>query len=215
MSYQISDEVLKTATAIASVAVIAVLAAEGLKILVPLRRWFMKREVELWLARDYFGVLIDAATGKEESPEQKALFDQPTPRLLGVIQNAAMILLDGKSEETVIRLLVGIPSKTQANEQIDDDVRRWMFQGSLPARDVLQARLERRLDALQARLEYRWTQTNKWISVIVAAAAGSIVFHNSFASNNLVGLLYVGAVILIAAVLSALIENLGARRAAA
>jgi hypothetical protein len=215
MSYQITGEVLKTATAIASVAVIAVLAAEGLKILLPLRRWFMKREVESWLGSDYFGVLIAAATGKEESSEQKALFDQPTPRLLGVIQNAAMVLLDGKSEETVIRLLVGIPSKTYANEQVDDDVRRWVFQESLPARDVLQARLERRLDALQARLEYRWTQTNKWISVIVATAAAGIVFYNPFASNSFVSLLYVGAVVLIAAVLSALIENLGARRTVA
>jgi len=204
---------LITTTTILSGAIIAILVAEGIKILIPLRRWFNSAELRSWLSEDVMDRLMNAAAS-ERAVERHAILQQPTPKLMGILQTTATYVLESRSDELLLRSLANV---RLALTDSPDDVKLWMSatprdETAFVARDRLEARIERRLDALQARLDYRWTLLNRYSTATVAWVVGSIVFRRTIQNDLYLGLGCVAAVVLVAAVGSAVIENVARRR---
>jgi hypothetical protein len=210
---------LLTATTILASAAISVFAAEGLKLLVPFRRWFNKSELQSWLAEHNADHLMTAAAS-ESAAEQHAILDQPTGKLMGILQAASTYVLEGRTDERLLRSLAG---QMLTSKDGPDDISTWIKNPDLPpsedalrARDRLEALIERRLDALQARLEYRWMLRNKYATAAIAGVVGTFVYERTNITHDLlITVAFIGAVVLVAAVYSAVIENITKRRAVA
>jgi hypothetical protein len=240
-----SDQ-LTIAIVIVSNAAVAVLIWNGIKTVLPLRRLINARELRLWTKKkkELSDGFLKVATADGQPAEQRALLGQPTPKLLGVLQTAAISILEARKDESLIRMLSGTelpekPTDKAPSPEALADLTKWLQPTTPPippstqtgvspptspqtspealeARDRLEARIDRRLDALQAMLEYQWMNINKALAPMVAALVASL----SFVSTHLdlpwfVSTLHIIAVALVAAVFSAMVENIVAKRSAA
>jgi len=114
------------------------------------------------------------------------------------------------------------PPPTPTAPSIADDLRTWLSSKASPkepnaqdmaARDRVELRMERRLDALQTSLDYRWGTFNKLYTSAFAAEAGLVSFGLQGAAGWS-GLAKIVAVVGVAAVFGAIADHLAARSAA-
>lgn len=124
--------------------------------------------------------LFDLAIGgKSFAP---TLFDQPVEKMLGQVQAAANVALEYPTRYEHLYHFLCHPTGTPSLQP--DDAEIWFrfnqrAQGDVPdaaAKEAHQARVRldnlvrRRLDALQARIAFRWARYNQFLSVSLGAA---------------------------------------------
>lgn len=182
------------AAAVGVVAIITTIVVEGLKLFFPIRAMFHKHELLSWCAETgrlhYFRPLdsglpapmVNLFSLLSGRGSLTAVLEQSTPRLMALTQTIASNVLSNpdlapalfdflsESEETTT------PPRPDAAMHNENAARWRVFVAhgvpdspeALRIRDDFERLVERKLDALQARLEYRWARMNRYVTFAVA-----------------------------------------------
>lgn len=227
MVYPVKFDPINDVVAIVAVSVLAVLVVEGVKILFPTRARFHRGQLARWLC-SHRPVRPRLRRG-EELPELKDLLyllgdddggrpvlQQPTAKLMALLQAVTVTVLDFPDRH---RPLYEILTQTNLwNEQEQRPPELWAQIQSvkddraLAAREALDQLLERKLDALQAAMEYRWSHDNNRATAAVAGLLAAIYFTGSAILLSVTAV--IGAVFT-AVVLGAVGRSVAERRGAA
>lgn len=204
----LSDSILKYALVLAAVGTISMALLELFKSLFLVRAHYHQLMFRKWIGKDHSDVLSEfflLATGERSRTRYsfwRAIFDQPSEKMLGQIQAAANVALDyPKNYPKFYSLLTRGLEEPQASapEQPSDSVK-WMNYASEPpekesqepegarhqrSREASQARarlsnaVARKLDAFQTNLEYWWARLNQTAAIILGAAIFWYAIHQS------------------------------------
>ena len=169
---------------LAGIATVVMALLELAKVLFRARPWYHRREVRHWIqngaAHDQLLVLSVASVS-----DDKALFDQPTDKMMAQIQAAGTIALEFPGAYVELyRFLTQPPRPTHTSRSDEpDDADDWLefcqrIEGSpeaatdsaavtraTRARARLDHFMTRKLDAFQTRTEYKWARANQWVAV--------------------------------------------------
>jgi hypothetical protein len=184
--------ILSYAVLLAAIATITMTFLELIKAMGSLRAKYHERSVADWLhSKDTFIELLVLSVADVES--SKALFDQPTDKMMGQIQAATNVAIDFPDlYPNLYDFLTRVPQlKTRAH---DKGVKEWGFKNHTEDKDVWQkfiskeeqssenevaqatkarARIDhfvsRKLDAFQTRTEYIWARRNQYYAVSAAS----------------------------------------------
>ncbi len=189
----VSDHILNYAVVLAAVGTIAMAIIELVKAITWSRFYFHRGMVKSWTGNNpaVLGELLNLSAGGVEWA--KALYDQPTGKMMGQLQAAANVTLDFP---TVYPSLYNFLASGSAIVDGTSDQQKWMnfaprLAQGLPGEDAVRAAFEaesrestqararlgnlvtRKLDAFQTRVEYVWARTNQ----TVAIATGGALFY--------------------------------------
>ena len=196
----IANTVLDYALLLAAVGTIAMALLELIKSLLLLRahyhqimfrRWIRKKQSEVL---EEFFVLATGEKSKARYLFWRAIFDQPSEKMLGQIQAAANVAMDYPNIYRNFYTFLTRGSETTPSipgQQSDKDV--WMNFVTEPSKDTdaqrsrqasqARARLTnlvaRKLDAFQTNLEYWWARLNQTVAIFLGAAIFWYAIHQT------------------------------------
>ena len=180
----IGGAILSYAVALAAVGAIVMALIELVKAIVPIRRFFNKRQTTRWIGADdaLQKEFMALTTGGYAS--LTALFDQPIEKLMAQVQAAANMAMDfpdrypkfyafltrqpdARHPEDAARWQTHVQNaKALAANQAPSDAER----EAARARARLQNLVARQLDAFQTETQYRWARDNQ----IASTAMGTV-----------------------------------------
>ncbi len=204
-------QALSYAVLLAALGTMSMALIEFAKAVSRFRLHFNRRLVRKWFGTDdaAYGDMLVLAIG--DGTSDAVLLDQPSEKVLGQMQAAANIALDFPTNYPGFYQFITRPpvraETSPALAAVVDDQGRWREfatkaaaepasfaaegEGGKEVRDATQARarlghlVARRLDALQADLEYRWARINQLAGVVLGASLFLYAMKVSSASKEL------------------------------